>query len=244
MAALVVDGDGNVLYKKNAGVEMYPASLTKLMTIYLAFDAIEKEQVSFDSKLKVSKKASRMPRSKLHLRQGENISMREALLSLIIRSANDSAVVVAENLAGSEPKFVTAMNEQAIKLGMSHTHFSNASGWHHPGQKTTAYDMAKLAIALKRDFPQYYPMFAQSSFFYKNSIIRSHNHVLHSLQGACGMKTGYTSKAGWNIVTSATRGDVSLIGAILGGDSYRSRDQKVIQLMNKYFEHLKEKQNG
>jgi serine-type D-Ala-D-Ala carboxypeptidase (penicillin-binding protein 5/6) len=241
MAALIVDGHGNVLYKKNAGVEMYPASLTKLMTIYLTFDAIQKGQISFDSKFKVSKKASRMPRSKLHLRQGEYISVREVLLSLIIKSANDSAVVAAENLAGSEAKFAIMMNEQAAKLGMSHTHFSNASGWHHPTQKTTAYDMARLAIALKRDFPQYYPMFAQCSFLYKNSIVRSHNHVLQSLQGACGMKTGYTSKAGWNIVTSATRGNINLIGVIMGGDSYRSRDLKIMQLMNKYFEELKTK---
>jgi len=242
MAVLIVDDSGNVLYKRNAGIQMYPASLVKMMTIYLAFEAISNGTVSFDTKLKVSKKAARMPRMKLHLRAGEYISMKEALLSLIVKSANDSAVVIAEHLAGSEAKFATLMNEKAARLGMSQSYFTNASGWHHNRQKTTAYDMAKLALSIKRDFPNFYSLFSQSSFFYRNSIVRGHNRVMHALQGAKGMKTGYTSKAGWNLVTTATRNNTHLVGVIMGGDSYRARDSKMVQLMNHHFELLESKQ--
>ena len=243
MSALVIDDSGNVLHQRNAAVQMYPASLTKLMTIYLAFEAISNDKASFDTKLKVSKRASRMPRSKLHLRPGETITLKEALLSLIVKSANDSAVVIAEHWAGSEAKFAEMMNQRAAQLGMSKSHFTNASGLHHSKQKTTAYDMAKLTLAVKRDFPTFYHLFSQSTFFYKNSILRGHNHVMHSLQGARGMKTGYTSKAGWNIITTATRGDIHLVGVILGSDSYRARDIKMVHLMNKQFASLSSKKD-
>ncbi|MCH9753370.1 MAG: D-alanyl-D-alanine carboxypeptidase, partial [Alphaproteobacteria bacterium] len=218
--------------------DLYPASLTKLMTIYLAFEAISKNKVSFDTQLRVSRKAARMPRSALGLRAGGTITMKEAIMSLIIKSANDSSVVIAEALAGSQEKFAKIMNIRAKQLGMNNTHFTNASGWHHPKQKTTTYDMAKLAIAIKRDFPTFYPLFMHESFFYKNNLIKSHNYVIKNLKGAQGLKTGYTSKAGWNIITSATRDGHNLIGVIMGGKSYQSRDLKMLNLMNSQFASL------
>jgi D-alanyl-D-alanine carboxypeptidase (penicillin-binding protein 5/6) len=238
IAALVIKESGEILYQKNADKKMYPASLTKLMTLYLAFEAISQNKISFDTIMKVSRTAAKMPSSKLGVKAGGTITMKEAIMSLIIKSANDSSVVIAENLAGSQAKFVKIMNIRSKQLGMNNTTFTNASGWHHPNQKTTSYDMAKLAIAVKRDFPNFYPLFLHESFFYKNTIIKGHNYVMKKLKGARGLKTGYTSKAGWNIITTATRGDNNLIGVIMGGSSYRSRDLKMLNLMNSQFASL------
>lgn len=239
ISALVIKDSGEILYQKNANKQMYPASLTKLMTLYLAFEAIAQKKISFDTNMRVSITASKMPRSKLGLKPKGTITMKEAIMSLIIKSANDSSVVIAENLAGSQSKFVQIMNIRAKQLGMKNTNFTNASGWHHPKQKTTASDMAKLAVAVKRDFPKFYPLFSHESFFYKGTLIKGHNYVMKKLKGARGLKTGYTSKAGWNIITTATRGDNNLIGVIMGGSSYRSRDLKMLNLMNSQFASLR-----
>lgn len=243
-ASIVIDENtGEVLYEKHAYKEMYPASLTKMMTIYIAFDAISKNVVSFNTRLKVSRNAAKMLPTKLGLKAGHSISLKAAIMSLIVKSANDSAVAIAENIAGSEKNFVKIMNAKAKQIGLTNTYFCNASGWHHPKQKTTAYDMAKLAVALKKDFPDFYHLFSQDSFFYKNTMFRGTDVVMKNLEGAKGMKTGYTSKAGWNIVTTATRGEHNLVGVVLGSSSYRTRDIKIMNLMNKHFHFLKNSEN-
>jgi serine-type D-Ala-D-Ala carboxypeptidase (penicillin-binding protein 5/6) len=234
-AKLVIKSDGKVLYTKNANSKMYPASLTKLMTLYLTFEAIKHHRISSKTPLIISKRAASMPRSKLWLAAGKKITIEEAVLSLIIRSANDSAVVLAENLAGSEQKFANKMNARAKQLGMINTHFVNASGWHNRRQVTTAYDMAKLAIALKRDFPEYYHLFSRDSFYYNNTLFKGYSYVLSKLYGAEGLKTGYTAQAGWNIVTAANRGNTHLIGVILGSKSHRARDLEMIKLIESHF---------
>jgi D-alanyl-D-alanine carboxypeptidase (penicillin-binding protein 5/6) len=214
---------------------MYPASLTKLMTLYLTFEALKANNISFDTDIDISRRAASMPRSNIGLRANNTIKVKEAILSLIVSSANDSAVALAEHLGDSESAFAKKMTMRAKQLGMEHTNFTNASGWHNPMQTTTAYDMAKLAIALKRDFPEYYHMFSARHFYYKGRLYRSHNRVNVALKGASGLKTGFTSKAGWNIVTAAQRGTTSLIGVVLGGQSHRSRDRAIIKLMNTHF---------
>lgn len=238
-ASLVVNAHtGAVLHQSNANRQLYPASLTKLMTIYLTFEAINQGKIHFDSRLKVSKFAATRPRTNLGLKVGGTITTKEAVLSLIVRSANDSAVVLAEAIAGSEDKFARLMNIRAKQLGMHASHFVNASGWHHPTQKTTAYDMAKLAIALKRDFPEKYALFSRTSFVYGSSFYKGHNRVVQKLRGAEGMKTGYTSPSGWNLVTTAKRGDTRLVGVVLGGVTAKHRDEKMIDLMNRHFKHI------
>lgn len=234
-AQILITNKGEILHSKNAERYMYPASLTKLMTIYIAFEALKNKKIGFNTPLHISARAASMPRSNIDLVANNTITMREAILSLIVRSANDSAVVIAENLAGSEANFAKKMNIKAQQIGMKNSHFTNASGWHHPNQKTTAYDMAKLAIALKRDFPQYYYLFSKSSFFYRNTFYQGHNHVNVALAGAEGLKTGFTNAAGWNIVTAASRGTKGLIGVILGGGSRRTRDIAMIKMMNTHF---------
>jgi len=238
VSIIINENTGEILYSENAHKEMYPASLTKMMTIYIAFDAIKKNIISFNTPLSISKKAANMLPTKIGLKSGRTISLKAAIMSLIVKSANDSSVVIAENIAGSEKNFSKIMNTKAKQLGLTNTNFTNASGWHHPEQKTTAYDMAKLAVALKRDFTTFYHLFAQDSFFYKNTMFRGQEKVMQHLDGAKGMKSGYTSKAGWNIVTTATRGDHNLVGVVLGSTSYQARDKKMIKLMNTQFAHL------
>jgi len=238
-SALVVDFATNkVLYHENANVRVNPASLTKMMTIYIAFEQIAKGKISMHQKLKISKKAASQPRSNIGLKQGTTITLKEAILSLIVRSANDSAVVIAEAISNNEESFAKLMNQRAKQLGMKGTYFTNASGWHHKRQKTTAIDMAKLALALKRDYGQFYHLFSRTSFYYKNRLFKGHNHVLTQLKGAEGMKTGYTSNAGWNLVTTAKQGKTRLVGVIIGGASWQSRDKKMVQLMNAHFKKL------
>jgi D-alanyl-D-alanine carboxypeptidase (penicillin-binding protein 5/6) len=237
-ATLILNDSGKILHDKNGQEKLYPASLTKLMTVYLIFEALKHGKLSFDTKLVTSHRASSMPATKLGLRVGEKISLRDATMGMLIKSFNDSAVVLAEGLEGSEEKFAEKMNERAKQLGMSDTHFENASGLHNPRQVTTAYDMAKLTMALMRDFPEYYHLFSVNSFIFKRSFYKNKNYVRAKLAGVEGMKTGYTSKAGWNIVTTAKRKGTRLIGIILGSNECSHRDRTMISLMNKYFAKL------
>jgi D-alanyl-D-alanine carboxypeptidase (penicillin-binding protein 5/6) len=237
-AALILSSSGKVLHDKNGHKQLYPASLTKLMTVYLIFESLKHGKLTFNTKLVTSRHASFMPASRLGLRAGETISLRDAVMGMLVKSFNDSAVVLAEGVSGSEAKFAELMNKRAKQLGMTHTHFRNASGLHHPAQVTTAYDMAKLTMALMRDYPEYYHLFSVNSFLFKRSFYKNRNHVKAHLVGVEGMKTGYTSKAGWNIITTAKRKGTRLIGIILGGRTYLQRDRTMMQLMNKYFAKL------
>lgn len=232
---LIITDKGKVLYQRNAKSIRYPASLAKMMTIYLVFDAVKQKKIKMDTKIVLSRKAASMPAMKLGIGKGAKITIKDAVLSLIVKSSNDISVALAENLGGTEEGFVRQMNNTAKKLGMKNTRYANASGWHHKKQVTTAYDLARLAIALKRDFGEYYHLFSKSSFYYKDTFYKNHNYVIHHLNGAEGLKTGYTSKAGWNIVTAATRNNKKLIGIIMGGRTPMERDVKMIRLMNAHF---------
>ena len=236
-AALIVNSDtGVILHQENANLSRYPASLTKMMTLYLAFEAISNKRLSFDSKVRVSANASKQPRTNLALKMGEEIKIRDAVMGCIVRSANDAAVVLAEAVSGSEGTFAKLMTRRAKDLGMSHTTFQNASGLPHLEQKTSAYDMAKLAIALRRDFPQYYTLFSKTSFIFRGTKYESHNRVVKHYPGADGLKTGFVNASGFNLVTSAKRGNKKLVGIVMGGPSSQIRDYKMMNLLDRYFE--------
>lgn len=238
-AGLVIDADtGTILYQENANRYRYPASLTKMMTLYMTFEALQKGKLRYNQKLYVSKRAAAKPASKLGLRKGQTITVRDAVMSLIVKSANDSAVVLAEAISGSEWKFARQMTNKARKLGMRNTTFRNASGLHHRKQRTTAYDMARLSVALKRDFPQHYPLFKRTNFKFKGRTIYGHNRVVKTYRGADGLKTGYTRASGFNLATSATRNDMNVIGIVLGGKSSKSRDRHMKKILDRGFRRL------
>jgi len=235
-ASLVVDLDsGRILHSNNAHEYRYPASLTKMMTIYLAFKKVKEGELSFEQKIKISRKAAAMPRSNAELRAGDYITVKKAILALIVHSANDAAVVLAEAIAGSEENFAVMMNKQAKLLGMANTNFRNASGWHNKNQKTTAHDLARLAISLKRDFPRYFSWFSETSVTINNKTFISHNHVLRNYEWATGLKTGFTNPSGFNIVTTANKNGKELIGIVLGESSAKARDKYVVSLLNDCF---------
>ncbi len=210
-----------------------PASLTKLMTLYLTFDAIEKGKIKMDSELKVSRTAANRSPSRLDVRAGQTIKTEDAIKALIVKSANDCATVLAEALAEDEPKFAIMMTEKARKLGMKNTTFKNASGLNNRQQLTTARDMAVLAGALYKHFPQYYHLFSLKEFTYNGKTFYTHNHVLKKFNGADGMKTGYISTAGFNIVTSAERDGNRILAVTMGHKTLKDRDTKVIRIMDK-----------
>lgn len=241
--SLVVDArTGQILHAHNATEKIYPASLAKIMTLYLLFEAVDSGKFSMKDRLYVSDHAAEAPPSKIYLKAGEKISVKDAILALVVKSANDAARVAAENIAGSERKFVQLMNIRAEQLGMRDTLFTNASGWHDPKQVTTALDLAKLSIAVKRDFPKYYHFFANDSFIFQGKRIKGHNRVTANYPGAEGLKTGFTTPAGCNLITAATRGKRSLIGVITGSTSAATRDQKMMSLLDQHFGVVKKAQ--
>lgn len=213
--SLVLDGKtGKVLHAVNAQKKIYPASLTKVMTIYLMFEALQSGKLSLDDKFYVSHNATKALPTKLYLVAGEKISVLDTIYALTMRSANDAAVAVAENMAGSEKKFARLMTIKARQLGMKDTNFTNASGWHDPKQYTTAVDLAKLTMAVKQNFPEYYKLFSQNSFVYKGKTINTHNKVAVTYPGAEGLKTGYHIPAGCNLITTASRDGKSLVAIV------------------------------
>lgn len=232
-SSIMIDVEsGKILSQYNADERRFPASLTKLMTLYLTFEALDKGYLKMTDKLVTSRHASNMEPSKLGLRPGQTIQVKHAVNALIVKSANDCAVVLAEALADTESQFAQKMTDKAKKLGMKNTVFKNASGLPNPQQKTTARDMAKLAEAMYHDFPQYYSLFSQKTYTYNGRKLYTHNHVLSQFKGADGMKTGYTRAAGFNIVTSAQRKGNRVIAVTMGHKTYRERDQKVMNMMN------------
>lgn len=238
-ASIVVDADtGQVLHAVNADTRNYPASLTKMMTLYMVFDALENGKLTLDQRLPVSKRAAGMPPSKIGLKRGETISVRNAILALVTKSANDVAVVVAEALAGKETTFAQVMTKRARSLGMSRTTFRNASGLPNRGQKSTARDMSRLAKALMTDFPQHYQFFAVSKFTYKGRTYRSHNKLLRSYKGTDGIKTGYIRASGFNLVSSVERENRRIIAVVFGGKTSKSRDRHMVKLLDRGFKKI------
>jgi D-alanyl-D-alanine carboxypeptidase len=235
-ASIVVDaGTGTVLHASNADTRNYPASLTKMMTLYLLFEALDQGKYTMDSKLPVSARAAGQPPSKLGVPQGGSIKVEDAIKALVTKSANDVAVVVAEALGGTEIKFAGSMTQKARQLGMSKTTFRNASGLPNNGQMTTARDMAVLSMALMKHFPQYYHYFGTISFRYGNRTVTTHNHVVRQYKGADGLKTGYIKASGFNVASSAVRDGHRLIGVVFGGRTARTRDAHMMKLLDEGF---------
>jgi D-alanyl-D-alanine carboxypeptidase len=235
-ASLIIDADtGVVLHQENAGQYRYPASLVKMMTLYMTFQALENGSLSMDERVSVSSHAARQAPSSMYFKAGSSVAVKDAVMAVVIKSANDAAVVLGEAVSGSESQFAADMNKMAKRLGMEHTTFRNASGLPDPRQITTAYDLARLAVALRRDYPQYYGLFNKDQFTYNGHVYGTHNRVTKNYQGADGIKTGYVRASGFNLVTSATRNGKSLVGVVLGGRSYASRDQQMISLLDRSF---------
>lgn len=241
-AALIMDADsGEVLFARNANVIRHPASLTKMMTLYLLFEALESGKMKLTDRMKVSARAASQPQTNLSLRVGQTIPVKDAIYALVIRSANDVAVVVAEALGKTEWNFGLMMTAKARKLGMSKTVFLNPHGLPNVKQVTTATDMAKLSIALKRDFPQFYHFFKAQRFTYAGVTYTTHNRVMTSYDGVDGIKTGYINMSGFNLATSAHRDGFNLIGVVLGGQTAAVRDQHMKDLLTKNFTILAER---
>ena len=239
-AALIMEeSSGKVIYSRNADKQLYPASLTKILTLYLLFEALEQKQVSMTTKMKVSKVAASRSPSKLFLRVGSTISVQDAILALVTKSANDVATVVSEHLGGTERAFAKQMTRKAHALGMSRTTFKNASGLPNRAQKSTARDMAKLGRAIRRDFPQFYHFFSRTSFSWNGLKFKNHNSLLSQFSGTDGIKTGFTNASGFNLVAATERNGVRLIGVVFGGRTGKSRDMHMMSLLNKQFSKMK-----
>jgi D-alanyl-D-alanine carboxypeptidase len=238
--AIVLDAEtGQVLRQLNPDTVTYPASLTKMMTLYLTFEALNQDRLRLDQYLPVSEEAASQRPSKLGLRPGQSVTVQDLILAIVTKSANDAAVVLAEELGGgSEPGFAQLMTQKARQVGMTRTSYRNASGLPDPGQLTTARDIARLALALIHDFPREYRYFSVKEFNFEGRIVNGHDHLLDEYPGADGIKTGFTVASGYNLATSAVRGGHRLIGVILGGESGRIRDGEMQQLLDLGFNDL------
>ena len=235
-AAIVIHADtGDILFDKYSTQTRYPASLTKMMTLYLLFEELEAGRLTMETKLKVSRYAAGMPASKLGLKAGETITVEKAIEALVVKSANDVAVVVAEKLGRSEKNFAKKMTNKAWKMGMRSTRFRNASGLPNTKQITTARDMAVLSQRVVQDFPQYWYFFQKSSFVWKGKTYKSHNKLIGKFAGADGLKTGYTRRSGYNLATTVQRGDDRLIGIVLGGRSGKTRDAHMKKIIDQAY---------
>jgi len=235
-ASIVIDDTtGRVLHEVNADTRNYPASLTKMMTLYMVFDALERGELKMDQKLTVSRHAAAVAPSKLGLLPGQTITVEDAILALITKSANDVAVVVAEALAGSERRFGHEMTSKAKEIGMTRSNFRNASGLPNRHQLSTARDMATLARALIHDFPQYYSLFSTRKFSYEGRSYRNHNRLLGRYDGTDGIKTGYIRASGFNLVASVVRDGRRLVAVVFGGKTARSRDRHIARLLDRGF---------
>ena len=238
-AALVMDADtGLVLYHKNANKRLHPASLTKMMTMLMVFDALDRGTLRLNDRIYISKHAATMIPSKIGLKPGSAIKVKDAIYALATKSANDIAVALAEKLGGSEKNFALMMTRKARTFGMSKTRFMNASGLHDPLQVSTARDMAKLGRILIKSYPKHYHYFSAKSFTYQGKTYRSHNKLLNTYAGMDGLKTGYIRQSGFNIVTSAERNNRRLIGVVFGGKTSKSRNAHMEKLLNRGFAKL------
>jgi len=239
-AAIVIDAaSGTVLYESNADARAYPASLTKMMTLYMLFEALESGRPRLDKRLEVSRHAASMGETNIDLRRGDGLTVKQAIRAIVVRSANDASAVVAEALGGGEGKFAEMMTGKARRLGMTQTRFRNASGLPDPAQRTTARDIAILARALLTDFPQYYRYFNERKFSFRGRTYISHNRLMGAYPGADGLKTGYIRASGYNLAASAKRDGRRVIVVVLGGRSAGARDIQTARLLDKGFATLR-----
>ncbi len=235
-ASIVVDAEtGKVLRSRNANKSLYPASLTKIMTLYMTFDALSRGQIRLNERIRISKHAASMVPSKLHLPVGSSIKVEDAIYALVTKSANDVAAALGEHIAGSEWAFARKMTTKARNLGMRNTTFKNASGLPNKAQKSTARDMAILARALIYNHPQYYHYFSTKNFQYRGASYRNHNKLLKTYDGMDGIKTGYIHASGFNLVASAVRDNRRIVGVVFGGRSSKTRNSHMADILDDGF---------
>lgn len=238
-AALVAEVESErPLFERNADALRYPASLTKMMTLYLVFESLAKGRISSNTVFRASRYAVLRPPSRLGLKAGNSITVEQGILALVTRSANDAAAVIAEGMAGSESAFAQLMTEKARELGMNRTVYRNASGLPDPNQVTTAWDQFRLGKSLYKDFPQYYPYFSTTQFQFDGRSFHNHNHLLKNYPGTDGIKTGFVNASGFNLVASARRGGHRLIGVVFGGTSASARDAHMRDILDYGFAQL------
>ena len=234
-AGFVIDTKtGKTLYASNADAARYPASLTKMMTLYMVFDAIDSGKITKKTRIRVSKNAAAEPPSKLGLKPGQTISVEQAIYALVTKSANDVSTAVAEHLGGTESGFARMMTNKARAMGMKSTSFRNAHGLPNSKQKTTARDMARLGIALREHYPKHYHYFSTRSFKYGKARYNNHNRLLGSVKGVDGIKTGYTRASGFNLVSSVRKDGRSIVAVVMGGKTGASRNKHMQSLISRY----------
>lgn len=235
-AEILIDAEnGNVLHEIEAAQSWFPASLTKMMTLYVTFDALSNGEIHLHETMHASRHAARQPQSRLGLHNGERITVEEAILAIVTRSANDATVVLAEHLAVTEDNFAIRMTAKAHSMGMYNSYFMNATGLPNDWQVTTAHDMALLALKLQRNFPEYYHYFGAHSFEFKGRELFGINKFTAHYEGAEGMKTGFTCNSGYNLVSSASKNGRHFIGVVLGGRTSNERYHLMINQMDHGF---------
>ncbi|MEW9808424.1 D-alanyl-D-alanine carboxypeptidase [Mesorhizobium marinum] len=244
-AAIVVDANtGKTLFSSSADEPRYPASLTKMMTLYLTFEALASGKLKTSSTVTFSKNASAEPPTKLGVKAGGSVTVETAILSLVTKSANDSATALAEKLGGSEAGFARMMTAKARQLGMTGTIFRNAHGLPNDAQRSTARDMATLGIALREHFPQYYDYFSTRSFKYGKQRLANHNRLLGRIKGVDGIKTGYTRASGFNLVSSVSDGNRRIVAVVMGGRTAKSRDDHMAELIRTWLPKASGRRGG
>ena len=244
-AAIVMDAsNGEVLFEKNADSQRHPASITKIMTLYLTFEALSSGRLRLDDRVPVSYHAASMAPSKLGVPAGGSVTVDEAMRAVAVISANDMAVALAEKIGGNEPHFTALMTLRAQELGMPNTHYVNANGLPDPRQISSAHDIAILSRAVMRDFPQYYGYFSLKSFTFNGRTVTNHNHLLVSMPGVDGLKTGFINASGFNLSASAVRDNHRLIAVVLGGNTAGGRDAHVRELLDDGFTFLHRRDLG
>ncbi|MCV0396449.1 MAG: D-alanyl-D-alanine carboxypeptidase [Rhizobiaceae bacterium] len=244
-AAIVVDANtGETLFARNADEMRYPASLTKMMTLYMTFEALTAGRISKSTRVTFSAQAAARPPTKIGVSAGGSITVEQAILSLVTKSANDAAAALGEMLAGSEASFARQMTAKARQLGMKSTTFRNASGLPDPEQRTTARDMAVLGLALREHYPEYYGYFSTRSFKFGKSVMRNHNRLLGSVKGVDGIKTGYIRASGFNLVSSVRDNGRSVVAVVMGGRTGKSRDAHMAELIRTWLPKASRRDNG
>jgi D-alanyl-D-alanine carboxypeptidase len=234
-AAIVVDANsGRTLYSLKEDQQRHPASVTKVMTLYLLFEQLETGRLNLHSPLRISQHAAAQAPCKLNLEPGETIEVEDAIKAVVTKSANDIAVAIAESVGGDEEHFAQMMTAKAHALGMRDTHFANASGLPNPAQITTAHDLALLGRAIQERFPKYYRYFSTHAFTYNGEVMRNHNHLLDRVEGMDGIKTGYTNASGFNLLTSVRRGGRHIVAVVLGGRTAGARDAYMASLIQRH----------
>ncbi len=235
-AVVVMDSQtGKILHEVNSQKGVYPASLTKMMTLYLAFEQLKAGKLKLDDRVIISRNAAAQPPSKLDIRAGESLSVKQAILALVTKSANNIAVALAEKLARTEQKCAEKMSHKASLLGLKNTYFRNASGFFHPQQKTTAYDMALLGRALLKNFPKEYQYFSTQNFSFRGKTYRNHNHLLGKIPGVDGIKTGFIEKSGFNLIASVKRKSRRFIVVVMGAKTRQGRDNHVAEIIEQAY---------